>query len=287
MSVAVVLLLGTSAVRLPTPTSPRSAAPPRMVASVQPAVVSTLTNAGAWPLAWAPIASTGELDPERPTPVRFMGGRYVVWQDNDGVWHVFADACPHRLAPLSEGRIDRATGNLECAYHGWQFSSAGACERIPQAPDKVADASCGSARACVAAHATRIEKGVLFFWPEAGAAPRDDELPPEYLPAHMLSSVAEGASTYTRDLPYGWDTLVENLVDPSHIPFAHHGLQGKREDAIPINLTLTHEDAHGFEFEFADRTMGRRRAGSGGFKAPYVVQYQVRSMLRPPPAPRA
>ena len=41
-------------------------------------------------------------------------------------------------------------------------------------------------------------------------------------------------ATYTRDLPYSWDTLLENIVDPAHIPFAHHGLQGKRDDAIAI-----------------------------------------------------
>ena len=28
--------------------------------------------------------------------------------------------------------------------------------------------------------------------------------------------------------PYGWDTLVENLVDPSHLPFSHHAVLGNR-----------------------------------------------------------
>lgn len=30
----------------------------------------------------------------------------------------FRDSCPHRLAPLSEGRVDKETGNLSCNYHG-------------------------------------------------------------------------------------------------------------------------------------------------------------------------
>ena len=30
------------------------------------------------------------------------------------------------------------------------------------------------------------------------------------------------------DLPYGWDFLVENLMDPSHVAFSHHGILGKR-----------------------------------------------------------
>ena len=30
------------------------------------------------------------------------------------------------------------------------------------------------------------------------------------------------------DLPYSWDFLVENLMDPSHVAFSHHGILGKR-----------------------------------------------------------
>lgn len=33
-------------------------------------------------------------------------------------WSVFEDRCPHRLAPLSEGRIEPSTGHLMCSYHG-------------------------------------------------------------------------------------------------------------------------------------------------------------------------
>ena len=48
---------------------------------------------------------------------------------------VFDDACPHRLAPLSDGRIDK-WGRLQCAYHGWCFNGSGHCKLIPQAaPD--------------------------------------------------------------------------------------------------------------------------------------------------------
>jgi hypothetical protein len=55
-------------------------------------------------------------------------------------------------------------------------------------------------------------------------------------------------------------------------------LQGKREDAIPINMSIPRDAAsspHGFSFEFGDRTMGMRRAGTGDFRAPYVVSYNA------------
>jgi len=61
----------------------------------------------------------------------------VVWRDPlSGLWHANDDACPHRLAPLSEGRIEVRKGEekggkscescvLACAYHGefFPFSS--------------------------------------------------------------------------------------------------------------------------------------------------------------------
>jgi len=35
-------------------------------------------------------------------------------------------APPHRLAPLSEGRVN-AAGLLDCPYHGWAFAGSGTC----------------------------------------------------------------------------------------------------------------------------------------------------------------
>lgn len=45
-------------------------------------------------------------------------------------------------------------------------------------------------------------------------------------------------SSFVRDLEYDWQTLVENVADPSHVPFAHHGVQGNRERAYPIPLSI-------------------------------------------------
>lgn len=227
-----------------------------------------------FPQTWVPLASTFELDPERPTPVKFLGRPYVVWLDNGGAWRAFVDACPHRLAPLSEGRIDRASNSLECSYHGWAFEPSGSCARIPQAEGAALAAGLSSPRSCVQALPVALHKTVLFVWPWGGLPTLSGHGTPE----SMLASAREGASTYTRDLPYGWDTLLENLVDPAHVPFAHHGMQGSRADALPINMTLSASasaapDASGFSFDFADRTMGMRRAGSGHFRAPFVISY--------------
>lgn len=39
------------------------------------------------------------------------------------------------------------------------------------------------------------------------------------------------------DLPYSWDFLVENLMDPSHVAFSHHGILGKR--SAPSSMACT------------------------------------------------
>jgi len=43
--------------------------------------------------------------------------RSVIWKDGSGTYRCFRDACPHRLVPLSDGRI-APNGELQCPYHG-------------------------------------------------------------------------------------------------------------------------------------------------------------------------
>uniref|UniRef100_A0A7S3XQ78 Rieske domain-containing protein n=1 Tax=Heterosigma akashiwo TaxID=2829 RepID=A0A7S3XQ78_HETAK len=242
-----------------------------------PSVDNAVKGEGALPQppkAWVPIASLMELDPKRPTPVQFMGRKYVVWLSKEG-WKVFDDMCPHRLAPLSEGRIETTTGNLQCAYHGWEFGCGGGCARVPQAHNEAA------ARAgCPAVPSYQVveEKGLVWFWPFAGVAPAAGEAP---TPAELLDGVRIG-STYTRDLPYGYDVLVENLLDAAHIPFAHHGMQGTRADALPINATLAAgAGAAGFTADLEDRSMRSRRRHRQAFRAPWVVNYSGTTELDP------
>jgi phenylpropionate dioxygenase-like ring-hydroxylating dioxygenase large terminal subunit len=50
------------------------------------------------------MAFTDDLDPKLPTRLELLGKQYVLWADASKTWHCFEDKCPHRLAPLSEGR---------------------------------------------------------------------------------------------------------------------------------------------------------------------------------------
>jgi hypothetical protein len=56
------------------------------------------------------------LDPGAPHGKTVLGLSVVAWYDRGaGEWRVFDDACPHLLAPLSEGRIDDK-GRLQGVY---------------------------------------------------------------------------------------------------------------------------------------------------------------------------
>lgn len=87
-----------------------------------------------WYAQWYPLMPICDLDKRRPHGKKVIGIDVVIWWDrNENAWKVFDDSCPHRLAPLSEGRIDQ-WGRLQCVYHGWCFSGSGDCKFIPQAP---------------------------------------------------------------------------------------------------------------------------------------------------------
>ncbi|CAI0557923.1 unnamed protein product [Linum tenue] len=87
-----------------------------------------------WYAQWYPVMPLCDLDKRVPHAKKVLGIDVVVWWDrNENAWKVFDDMCPHRLAPLSEGRIDQS-GRLQCVYHGWCFDGSGNCKLIPQAP---------------------------------------------------------------------------------------------------------------------------------------------------------
>ncbi|MBA0708411.1 hypothetical protein Golax_023539, partial [Gossypium laxum] len=87
-----------------------------------------------WYSHWYPVMPICDLDKRVPHAKKVLGLDLVVWWDrNENEWKVFDDTCPHRLAPLSDGRIDQ-WGRLQCVYHGWCFNGNGDCKLIPQAP---------------------------------------------------------------------------------------------------------------------------------------------------------
>jgi phenylpropionate dioxygenase-like ring-hydroxylating dioxygenase large terminal subunit len=187
-----------------------------------------------WTKQWYPIAVVDYLDASRPHAVQLLGQDLVIWRDAQKQWRCFADACPHRSVPLSEGRVE-ADGTLLCAYHAWRFDAQGHCVSIPQSKDKPTEAKhCANPRACAVVYPTQERQGLLWVWAESGAqAEAESQLQAPRLISE-LSELENGSKQIVqlfwnfRDLPYGWDFFMENVSDPAHVPVSHHGIVGNR-----------------------------------------------------------
>lgn len=194
-----------------------------------------------WTKQWYPLAVTEFLDPARPHAMQLLGHDVVLWRDGSGTWRCFEDACPHRLAPLSEGRVE-ADGTLLCAYHAWRFNAEGHCVRMPQAQDEATEARhCQNPNAWANVYPTQERQGLLWVWAETGSQAQIESAlkTPRLIPEleHPSDRVVK-LFWNVRDMPYGWDFFMENVADPAHVPVSHHGLVGNRyTDAKYYDMT--------------------------------------------------
>ncbi|OVA19583.1 Pheophorbide a oxygenase [Macleaya cordata] len=199
-----------------------------------------------WFSHWYPIIPVCDLDKRVPHAKRVMGLDIVVWWDRiEGKWQVFDDSCPHRLAPLSEGRIDQ-WGRLQCVYHGWCFNGAGDCKFIPQAPPDGPPVHTFK-KACAAVYPSFEKNKIVWFWPNTNPQYKDiaaKEKPP-YIPE--LDDPSFTSLMGNREIPYGYEVLIENLMDPAHVPYAHYGIMRvDREGGKPIDINVLRLDITGF-----------------------------------------
>ena len=163
---------------------------------------------------WHPVAQSSEVV-TAPLPVQLLEQPLVLWRNAEGLVQAFNDRCPHRGARLSMGRVEN--NNLECPYHGWQFSSGGQCVKVPAVPDFVPPPS-----QCVKSFEVQEAYGLVWVRLE----PSDSQLP----------AFAAEADTYLRKVNCGpYDVaasaprIIENFLDMSHFGFVHEGWLGSRD----------------------------------------------------------
>jgi phenylpropionate dioxygenase-like ring-hydroxylating dioxygenase large terminal subunit len=192
--------------------------------------------------AWYPLFFVSDLDKNKPNAFTLFNEDLVIWWDqHNSEWRVFADMCPHRLARLSTGRIND-DGLLECPYHGWTFSGEGNCESIPQ--QLPGENKQKSTRACVKSYPCTIRHDMLFVY---GGNP--ENAPDTALP--ITQPLTEDENKWIilktfRDIPYDAFTLLENVLDTSHVSYTHHGTVGDRSNAAPVELEITSVNRQGF-----------------------------------------
>lgn len=178
-----------------------------------------------WTDQWYAIADIRDLRHATLHPVRLFDHPILLFIDAaTGLPTALDDVCPHRAVKLSDGRLVDVAGvtTVECAYHGWRFSSGGVCtDRPATAAGERAPESCTVRRYAVETNPFGL---VFVFFGDlvtanATALPGPSVLGPD----------VTAVPIYSRTLPISYGVLVENISDPSHVPFAHNGAgQGSR-----------------------------------------------------------
>lgn len=98
-----------------------------------------IRRAGINPNCWYMIAKSSELG-EGPVRREIWNQPVVLYRTRQGELCALEDRCAHRLVRLSHGRVQDE--KIECAYHGWQFNSAGQCVHIPHLGAKTSLPNC-------------------------------------------------------------------------------------------------------------------------------------------------
>ncbi|PNW70550.1 hypothetical protein CHLRE_17g724600v5 [Chlamydomonas reinhardtii] len=253
--------------------------------AVAPAVSpAPASNTFQWHSEWYPVGIIEDLDPRRPHATHLLGIPLALWKDAQGQWRAVEDRCSHRLAPLSEGRVEK-DGTLQCAYHGWQFDGRGACTHIPQLrnDEKAQQVACASRRSCVRAYPTQVAHGLLWVLPDSSAAgwEKAGTVPvtaiPELLaPGGSANGRSQFGNWYARDMPVRFDILAENLLDPAHLPFAHHGVMGNRNKEQGSSTTLR-TDTMGVAGFVCDAKLNGPE-GTVSWQAPSLIKYEFGSL---------
>ena len=193
-----------------------------MVSSVE-SVSATVTNVSALARHSWHVASLSEEVPDSEPVQTWVAGEPWVLTRLDGRLTAFLDRCPHRLAPMSAGRVvaaDDGSSRLACGYHGWRYDADGRCDLIPSLgkTDNI------SKRAVLRTPAGLAEEyGLIWLAPEEPLA----ALPvfPEWNEAGMTLTRSRSVRTVASA-----GQLVDNFLDAAHFPFVHAGSFGVDDD---------------------------------------------------------
>lgn len=212
---------------------------------------------------WHPVLAARAL---KSAPVRVLlhDVPLVLFRSGNAI-HCLKDICPHRFAPLSQGRV--VGGAIECPYHGWQFDGTGRCTKIPlhdgEPPQRF-----------VSAYAAQERHGLIFVTQDAGKAEPLHEPSWDHQP-FVRSVMHVECESLLAD-------AVENVLDPIHTLFVHRGLlrgEGSRKSPLEIRaavrnrvLEIDFTGEEGQDGLLSRLLEGERTRSCSTFRMPGVVE---------------
>lgn len=186
-----------------------------------------------------------------------------------------SDACPHRNAPLSAGRV--VEGCIECPFHGWRFSATGDCVSRPGVP--------GAMPRALSTDSFPIREQSGYIWvcldPHVTTAPpvRPWDRDERFDRFHWVDTVQAGFAD-----------AIENLLDGTHTPFVHSGLVRSSSHAQALTAIVRVREGlaeaeylhEGKQSGWISQLLERDRASSfGRFIPPCIAELEYTSKRGP------
>ena len=174
------------------------------------------------------VAAWGRDVKSAPVARTILGEKIALFRQENGDVAALEDRCPHRLLPLSQGRVSE--NSLRCGYHGLTFDGAGRCVDAPT-QGAIPDG------ACVRAYPIAERLGLVWIW--MGDADKADTADIYDLAQYHKPSwgVAHGDALYVNA---NYLLLCDNLCDPTHVNYVHPTTLGSPDIAdTPVTYDQT------------------------------------------------
>lgn len=178
---------------------------------------------------WYPLCFLEELNENNLLPKKILGKDLIVFKTESGNYGVIEDRCCHRNVNLSLGVVKGEV--VKCAYHGWEYNSAGVCTHIPSLPsEKKIPSACK-----IESYSIRLDYKMVWVWMGDQALKDSVPLPP--MPEMDTMPRVFNYHFVEADLMQ----VAESLIDAYHINHVHRnsiqGIMGElHSEQVDFNL---------------------------------------------------
>jgi vanillate O-demethylase monooxygenase subunit len=177
--------------------------------------------------AWYAVAWDHEIE-RSLTAVTVCDRPVALYRTSSGKVVALADACWHRLAPLSMGTLV-GDDEVRCPYHGLVFDHAGRCTFMPA--QKTLNPS-----ARVRSYPCVERDRLVWVWP-GDEASADTALIPDM---HWLDDPEWAGDGTTTHMNCTFRLVLDNLMDLTHEQFVHSSSIGS-ESMSETDFTVRHD----------------------------------------------
>ena len=167
--------------------------------------------------AWYVAAWDHEVGRKQILARTIAGRPMALYRTEDGAPVALADACWHRLAPLSMGALI-GRDEIRCPYHGLTYNPAGRCTSMP-AQETI------NPSAIVPSFPVVDRYRYVWVWPGVPAL-ADPALIPDM---HQMTDPAWTGDGLTIAADCNYQLILDNLMDLTHEEFVHSSSIGQKE----------------------------------------------------------